>query len=207
MTSAALIAVGLPATATATAVPGATARAGTVEARAGAMNVRLTADQSAALLAGAADWGSVAKALRLGEREALVPKSVSKDADGTLHTRYDRTFAGLPVLGGDLVVHTTPAGGVKGVTKASSATISLPSTTARKTADSARSFAESQARTDGIKPAEVKSPARSSGRPPVSPFWPGRPSSAAVSGTAHPPSCTSSRTRTPATRSLSIRQS
>ncbi|MCX5071352.1 M4 family metallopeptidase [Streptomyces sp. NBC_00513] len=158
MTSAALIAVGLPATATATAVPGATARAGTVEARAGAMNVRLTADQSAALLAGAADWGSVAKALRLGEREALVPKSVSKDADGTLHTRYDRTFAGLPVLGGDLVVHTTPAGGVKGVTKASSATISLPSTTARKTADSARSFAESQARTDGIKPAEVKSP-------------------------------------------------
>ncbi|MGW6835580.1 M4 family metallopeptidase [Streptomyces sp. NPDC054949] len=160
MTSAALIAVGLPAaaTATATAVPGATARAGTVEARAGAMNVRLTAGQSAALLAGAADWGSVAKALRLGEREALVPKSVSKDADGTLHTRYDRTFAGLPVLGGDLVVHTTPAGGVKGVTKASPATISLTSTTARKTADSARSFAESQARTDGIKPAEVKSP-------------------------------------------------
>ncbi|MFD5885126.1 M4 family metallopeptidase [Streptomyces sp. NPDC060334] len=158
MTSAALIAVGLPATATATAIPGDAARPGTVEARAGAMNVRLTADQSAALLAGAADWGSVAKALRLGEREALVPKSVSKDADGTLHTRYDRTFAGLPVLGGDLVVHTTPAGGVKGVTKASSATISLPSTTARKTADSARSFADSQAQTDGIKPAEVKSP-------------------------------------------------
>ncbi|MER6518414.1 M4 family metallopeptidase [Streptomyces sp. NPDC001553] len=158
MTSAALIAVGLPATATATAIPGDAARPGTVEARAGAMNVRLTADQSAALLAGAADWASVAKALRLGEREALVPKSVSKDADGTLHTRYDRTFAGLPVLGGDLVVHTTPAGGVKGVTKASSATISLPSTTARKTADSARSFADSQAQTDGIKPAEVKSP-------------------------------------------------
>lgn len=162
MSSAALIAVGLPATATATAVPGAAAppaaQPATVEARAGATNVRLTAAQSATLLADAADSAGTAKALGLGQREVLVPKSVSKDADGTLHTRYDRTYAGLPVLGGDLVVHTTPAGGVKGVTKASTATISLPSTTARKTAGSARSFAEGRAEADGIESAEAKPP-------------------------------------------------
>ncbi|MET9609585.1 M4 family metallopeptidase [Streptomyces sp. NPDC006512] len=172
MSSAALIAVGLPSTAL--AVPGAVAapsptRPATDEARAGAMNVRLTADQSAALLADAADWAGTAKALGLGEREALVPKSVSKDADGSLHTRYDRTFAGLPVLGGDLVVHTTPAGSVKGVTKANTDAVTPPSTTARKTAESARSLAGSRAEADGIEAAEAKSPREviwaASGRP------------------------------------------
>ncbi|MGI5451173.1 M4 family metallopeptidase [Streptomyces sp. CA-243310] len=170
MSSAALIAVGLPATATATATTtttattarGATApsaaQPATVAARAGAMNVRLTAAQSAALLADAADWQNTAKELGLGGREALVPKSVSKDADGTLHTRYDRTYAGLPVLGGDLVVHTNPAGGVKGVTRASTSTISVPSVTARKPAGSARSVAERQAKAGGITSAEATSP-------------------------------------------------
>ncbi len=44
-----------------------------------------------------------ARTLRLGAQEKLVVKDVSKDADGTTHTRYERTFAGLPVLGGDLI--------------------------------------------------------------------------------------------------------
>ncbi len=39
------------------------------------------------------------------------------DADGTTHVRMDRTYRGLPVLGGDLVVHRGAADGWKGVTQ------------------------------------------------------------------------------------------
>ncbi|MFL6134723.1 MAG: M4 family metallopeptidase, partial [Nocardioidaceae bacterium] len=48
--------------------------------------------------------------LGLGSREGLVVKDVLRDVDGTLHTRYNRTYAGLPVIGGDLVVDEAPTG-------------------------------------------------------------------------------------------------
>src|SRR5690349_19336959 len=32
------------------------------------------------------------------------------DKDGATHVRYDRTYRGLPVLGGDVVVHLTKGG-------------------------------------------------------------------------------------------------
>ena len=50
----------------------------------------------------------------LGAKEKLVVRDVVKDADGTVHTRYERTYAGLPVLGGDLVVHESKAGDDQG---------------------------------------------------------------------------------------------
>ncbi|MFG3001583.1 M4 family metallopeptidase [Streptomyces sp. NPDC048340] len=40
----------------------------------------------------------------------LVVRATATDPDGTTHTRYDRTYAGLPVLGGDIVVHQRPDG-------------------------------------------------------------------------------------------------
>ena len=58
-------------------------------------------------------------AFGLDTDQALLAKSVSTDADGTTHVRFDRTFEGLPVVGGDLVVHTDAAGGWKGVNAAS----------------------------------------------------------------------------------------
>ncbi|MEV6172947.1 M4 family metallopeptidase [Streptomyces sp. NPDC051954] len=61
----------------------------------------------------------------LGAKEKLVVRDVIKDADGTVHTRYERTYAGLPVLGGDLVVHETASGATKGVTKATKAAIKV----------------------------------------------------------------------------------
>jgi Zn-dependent metalloprotease len=45
-----------------------------------------------------------AAALGLGSGEALKVRDVVKDADGTEHLRYDRTFDGLKVVGGDLIV-------------------------------------------------------------------------------------------------------
>jgi Zn-dependent metalloprotease len=72
---------------------------------------------------------ATAQALRLGGREALVVKDVMRDADGAVHVRYNRTYAGLPVIGGDLVVHQTPTGRIRGVNWASRDRIAVPSTT------------------------------------------------------------------------------
>ncbi|PRY34819.1 M4 family metallopeptidase [Umezawaea tangerina] len=89
LVSAALVAVGGP---TATAAPQPVADPPTTADRAGTL--RLAASQAAA----------VGSALGLGSREQLVVKDVVTDPDGTRHLRYDRTFDGLRVVGGDLVV-------------------------------------------------------------------------------------------------------
>ncbi|GGY05395.1 M4 family metallopeptidase [Streptomyces anandii] len=73
-----------------------------------------------------ADAAETARNIGLGAKEKLVVKDVVKDADGTLHTRYERTYAGLPVLGGDLIVHSR-AGKTEGVTKATKAAIKVAS--------------------------------------------------------------------------------
>ncbi|GGS14410.1 peptidase [Streptomyces humidus] len=75
------------------------------------------------------DAPETAQAIGLGAKEKLVVKDVVKDADGTVHTRYERTYAGLPVLGGDLVVHESATGAAKGVTKANTATIKVATLT------------------------------------------------------------------------------
>ncbi|MFD7880466.1 M4 family metallopeptidase [Streptomyces sp. NPDC059766] len=64
-----------------------------------------------------ADAPGTATAIGLGTQEKLVVKDVVKDVDGTVHTRYERTYAGLPVLGGDLIVHQSASGATEGVTK------------------------------------------------------------------------------------------
>ncbi|GAA2813582.1 hypothetical protein GCM10010441_42870 [Kitasatospora paracochleata] len=72
-----------------------------------------------------------AAALQPGAREAPKPRSVLEDADRSphshSHTRDDRTFAGLPVLGGDPVAHTTPDGSVKGVDNATAGPVVVAS--------------------------------------------------------------------------------
>ncbi|MGW7789677.1 M4 family metallopeptidase [Streptomyces tricolor] len=87
--------------------------------------VKLTPSQRAELIRDA-DAGKAAAARRigLGAQEKLVVKDVVKDGDGTLHTRYERTYAGLPVLGGDLVV-TTSAGKTMDVIRATDATLKV----------------------------------------------------------------------------------
>ncbi|KQV99053.1 peptidase M4 [Streptomyces sp. Root369] len=78
--------------------------------RAGGLEAKLSPAQRTALIKSASGKaGATAGSLGLGAKEKLVVKDVVKDNDGTLHTRYERTYDGLPVLGGDLVVHTPPA--------------------------------------------------------------------------------------------------
>ncbi|MFF8955368.1 M4 family metallopeptidase [Streptomyces sp. NPDC014894] len=124
--------------------------------RPGALPARLSPAQKARLLADAVDRrDGTARALGLGAKERLAPTSVLKDADGTLHTRYERTYAGLPVLGGDLVVRTGPTGAVQGVNRATSARITVPGTTPSRTAEAANAFALGRAKRTGTKEAKA----------------------------------------------------
>ncbi|WP_377269336.1 M4 family metallopeptidase [Peterkaempfera sp. SMS 1(5)a] len=76
-----------------------------------------------------AQASGLARSLALGSQEKLVVKDVVVDADGTRHLRYDRTYGGLPVLGGDLVVHQTASGAVKSVDRATTRKLDLKSLT------------------------------------------------------------------------------
>ncbi|MER5200132.1 M4 family metallopeptidase [Streptomyces sp. NPDC002755] len=98
----------------------------TATPRAGAAATALSPARRASLIKSAQTTaGATAQRLALGAQEKLVVRDVVQDADGTTHTRYERTYAGLPVLGGDLVVHLKS--GRTTVSRASGATLSLPS--------------------------------------------------------------------------------
>ncbi|MEO6172931.1 MAG: peptidase M4 family protein, partial [Arenimonas sp.] len=45
-------------------------------------------------------------AARVSANDGFIARDVMVDADGTEHVRFDRNYAGLPVIGGDLVVHS-----------------------------------------------------------------------------------------------------
>ncbi|WP_224281166.1 M4 family metallopeptidase [Streptomyces sp. LS1784] len=84
---------------------------------------------------------SLAQSLGLSGSEKLVTKDVIQDADGTRHLRYERTLNGLPVLGGDLVVHQAPTGATKSVDRASTAPLGGVDTTPKLAAPAAQSAA------------------------------------------------------------------
>ncbi|MFJ8882721.1 M4 family metallopeptidase [Streptomyces sp. NPDC102402] len=138
---AAMVVVGVQ-TGTATAGPHTaddTASSSRSTAGATTLGVNTAALRTTALRAAQADAPAAAESLGLGSQEKLIVRDVIKDARGTVHTRYERTYAGLPVLGGDLVTHTAADGTPKGVDKATSARIAVPSTQPkRKAAASAR---------------------------------------------------------------------
>ncbi|MFF3413808.1 M4 family metallopeptidase [Streptomyces sp. NPDC002698] len=124
------------------------------EPRSGARQVPLSPARRAALVesAGAAA-GATAKRLGLGARERLVVKDVSKDADGTTHTRYERTYAGLPVLGGDLVEHLRS--GRSTVSEASRAAVTVPSVKPGISAGDAAAGALAVGRAAAVRRADV----------------------------------------------------
>jgi Zn-dependent metalloprotease len=83
---------------------------------------------------------TTADRLGLGPREALVVKDVLRDTDGTEHVRYDRTYAGLPVIGGDMVVEKATSGALQ-ATRATDMRIAVASTRARLAGDDVKSRA------------------------------------------------------------------
>ncbi|MFF4590200.1 M4 family metallopeptidase [Streptomyces sp. NPDC001388] len=132
--------------------------------RTGGLPADLTPAQRTTLIKGAeAKTPQTAETLGLGAKEKLVVKDVVKDNDGTVHTRYERTYAGLPVLGGDLVVHTPPAslaaGTVSTTFNNNRRTVSVKSTKA--------TYSKASAETKALKAAkalDAKDPAAKSAR-------------------------------------------
>ncbi|WP_086871604.1 M4 family metallopeptidase [Streptomyces viridochromogenes] len=124
----------------------------TATPRAGAAPAALTPARRTALIKSAQSAAAgTAQRIGLGGKEKLLVKDVVRDADGTTHTRYERTYAGLPVLGGDLVVHDKS--GRTTVTKASKATLALSSLTPKITTSGAAAKA-----LGASEKADVKSP-------------------------------------------------
>ncbi|MFF3504770.1 M4 family metallopeptidase [Streptomyces sp. NPDC003247] len=120
--------------------------------RAGGLPAELTPAQRTALIKSAeTKTTDTAESLGLGAQEKLVVKDVVKDNDGTVHTRYERTYAGLPVLGGDLVVHTPPASSATGTVSTTfnndRRTVSVKSTTP--------TYGKAAAETKALKAAEA----------------------------------------------------
>ncbi|WP_330298660.1 M4 family metallopeptidase [Streptomyces sp. NBC_00503] len=157
--AAALLAVGIQ-TGTATADATASRTGSAAQANPAAANRALSASERATLLSEANSTSvQAAKALGLADSEKLVVRDVVKDADGTTHTTYERTYNGIPVLGGDMTVHAK--GGVtKSVTKATNADVKVADTTATVAPAAAEGAALSAASAAGGKSAKADKGAR-----------------------------------------------
>ncbi|WP_093798960.1 M4 family metallopeptidase [Streptomyces sp. Wb2n-11] len=154
LTAAALLTVGVQAGTAAADDPRTTApkTAAAGKADPGALPAKLSPAQRAELIREAnATKAATAKDLGLGAKEKLAVRDVVQDRDGTTHTRYERTYDGLPVLGGDLIVAETRAGKTEGVTKASKARLTSVDTSAEVTPAAAEKQALGAAKAEGSK--------------------------------------------------------
>ncbi|MGW0560721.1 M4 family metallopeptidase [Streptomyces sp. NPDC003016] len=158
LTAAALLTVGVQAGTASADDPRAaapkTAAAG--KADPGALPAKLSPAQRAELIREAnATKAATAKSLGLGAKEKLAVRDVVQDRDGTTHTRYERTYDGLPVLGGDLIVAETKTGKTEGVTKSSKAQLTSVDTSAEVAPAAAEKQALGAARAEGSKKTEA----------------------------------------------------
>ncbi|MGX1506182.1 UNVERIFIED_CONTAM: Zn-dependent metalloprotease [Streptomyces graminofaciens] len=155
--TAALLAVGFQTGTSAAAQPAAPTAAKAAKADPGALPKSLSPAQRAELIRQAsATTAATAKELGLTAKEKLVVRDVTQDRDGTTHTRYERTYEGLPVLGGDLVVAKSTAGATEAVTKASRAALKNVDTRAAVAPATAEKQALGAARAEGSKDTEAE---------------------------------------------------
>ncbi|MFE6977530.1 M4 family metallopeptidase [Streptomyces sp. NPDC057682] len=129
-----------------TAVPQ-SAAAGTSAAQPGAGFRAMTADTRVeAIREAGRNASATARALGLGPDERLVAKDVLIDTDGARHVRYDRTYKGMDVIGGDLVVHLAKNGEITGSDLAHQGAIEVARTTPKLTAADASAKAVKHAK-------------------------------------------------------------
>ncbi|MFG2289590.1 M4 family metallopeptidase [Streptomyces sp. NPDC048595] len=93
-----------------------------------------------------------ATATGVGKQDTLKATDTMVDPDGRQHVRFVRTHRGLPVLGGDLVVHLTAASAYEGVTRAFNHQVDVRTTDPKLSAEQARSKAASVAKGDAGEP-------------------------------------------------------
>ncbi|GAA4525081.1 M4 family metallopeptidase [Amycolatopsis samaneae] len=140
--AAGVLAAAVTTAATAQAQPSDPRNPQTPEAMAAGAAQRLVASRPAALHAGPAD--------------VFQQHKVISSINGLKYVPYDRTYHGLPVVGGDFVVATNSAGQVLATSVAQTAAIDLPSTTPKLTAREAEATARTQLATvDSVLPARL----------------------------------------------------
>ncbi|MFC4500922.1 MULTISPECIES: M4 family metallopeptidase [Streptomyces] len=102
-----------------------------------------TADAQATAVVRAARAAAFAHAAASGvtRGDELRPQDVMIDPEGARHVRFVRTHQGMPVLGGDLVVHLTKGLAYAGVTRAAGHTVAPATVKARLTAAQAEARA------------------------------------------------------------------
>ncbi|WP_441250211.1 M4 family metallopeptidase [Kitasatospora sp. McL0602] len=123
--------------------------AGTAQAIPSPVSDSAAGRQHAALIADLGNQAATtARAIGLGSQEQLVAKDATIDANGTRHLRYERTYGGLPVIGGDLVVHQNANGTVQSVDRATEQQLTLPSLTPKLSAAAAAAQATGSVKAD-----------------------------------------------------------
>ncbi len=83
------------------------------------------ADPSAAAASALEALGAHPGIARAAVEQEFMPTETMVDRDGSTHVRMDRTYKGLPVIGGDLVVHQDAASALEGVSQTLRAPLSL----------------------------------------------------------------------------------
>lgn len=130
----------------------ATGLAGTAFAgpAAGADHTTASADTTAASVVEAARAAAFAHASATGvtQGDELRAQDVMIDPEGARHVRFIRTHQGMPVLGGDLVVHLSHRLAYTGVTRAADHTVKPATTQAKLTAQQAEDKAAAAAKGD-----------------------------------------------------------
>ncbi|MEU8996348.1 M4 family metallopeptidase [Streptomyces caniferus] len=87
-----------------------------------------------------------ASATGVGKKDTLKATDALVDPDGRQHVRFVRTHRGLPVLGGDLVVHLTAKSAYESVTRAYRHQVDVPDTDPKLSASEARTKAAAVAK-------------------------------------------------------------
>lgn len=135
-----------------TVATAATGLAGTAFAAPSAGDARTTAtataagSQAAVVEAARAAAFAHASATGVTDGDELAPQDVLIDPEGARHVRFVRTHQGMPVLGGDLVVHLTERLAYAGVTRATDRTVRPAGTKAKLTARQAEAKAAAVAK-------------------------------------------------------------
>jgi Zn-dependent metalloprotease len=91
--------------------------------------------------------------IKLGADDKLVQRSVTTDPDGTQHIRYDRTWKGLRVVGGDLLVEKEKGGRIEDVRFNNGRSVAAPTTTPAVTKGTAVSKGQQRSQASGEKSA------------------------------------------------------
>ncbi|MFD9326010.1 M4 family metallopeptidase [Streptomyces sp. NPDC060065] len=110
--------------------------------------VRAAASASSPVDAARAAAFAHASATGVSQGDTLQAKDVMTDPDGKQHVRFVRTHLGMPVLGGDLVVHLGKRSDYLGVTRAADHVVQPATTEAKLTPQQAEQKAAAVAKGD-----------------------------------------------------------